>query len=257
MNDFARVRPFLLIAFAVMCLILSPPPCASARGAKVFSATTLVETANYLPCGDKCSALAETASAFCFRMGDQFFVGDGRSYLHENKFSGMEELSGGQFQLRYSRRYLWIKSPDGNVVKIERGSLYENFKNAGCISEVHRPILAEADAHKRPAKLPGDAFALAGPGKGEFPSLFLWFDCTLESDKATITCNRWYPNGDFYGKDWFCARTMEGAPSTTEFDIDPLLSQDGRLVLHSGAVLRHDGRARTNDVLDRPGEACR
>jgi len=28
-------------------------------------------------------------------------------------------------------------------------------------------------------------------------------------------------------------------------------------VLKSGAILRPDHRARTNDILDRPGEACR
>jgi hypothetical protein len=42
-----------------------------------------------------------------------------------------------------------------------------------------------------------------------------------------------------------------------EFEIDPLLSQAGRLVLKSGAVVQQDHRGRTNDVLDRPGETCR
>jgi hypothetical protein len=50
---------------------------------------------------------------------------------------------------------------------------------------------------------------------------------------------------------------VDGAPVGADFALDPLLSQAGRLVLKSGAVLRHDGRARTNDQLDRPGEACR
>jgi hypothetical protein len=39
--------------------------------------------------------------------------------------------------------------------------------------------------------------------------------------------------------------------------LDALKSRDGKLVLKSGAALRHDNRARTNDVLDRPGEVCR
>lgn len=58
---------------------------------------TLVEAANYLPCGDGCSALTDTASAFCFRLGDQVLVGEGRSYLHEGKFSAMEEWTASSF----------------------------------------------------------------------------------------------------------------------------------------------------------------
>jgi hypothetical protein len=50
---------------------------------------------------------------------------------------------------------------------------------------------------------------------------------------------------------------VDGAPVAAEFEIDPLLSQEGRLVLKSGAVVQQDHRARTNDQLDRPGEACR
>jgi hypothetical protein len=72
-----------------------------------------------------------------------------------------------------------------------------------------------------------------------------------------IACQRWYKDGAPYGKDWYCARTVDGAPVAAEFEIDPLLSQEGRLVLKSGAVVQQDHRARTNDVLDRPGETCR
>jgi hypothetical protein len=50
---------------------------------------------------------------------------------------------------------------------------------------------------------------------------------------------------------------MAGEPVGAVATLDPLLSRDGRLVLKSGGALRHDNRARTNDVLDRPGEACR
>jgi hypothetical protein len=42
-----------------------------------------------------------------------------------------------------------------------------------------------------------------------------------------------------------------------DFEVDQLLSQEGRLVLKSGAVVQQDHRARTNDLLDRPSEACR
>jgi hypothetical protein len=209
---------------------------------------------DYQPCRNGCSEQAEPATAFCFRQGNQVLVGDGSSYLHEKKFTGLEELAGKQVQIRFNQRFVWVMLPDGQAMKLERGTTYENFRDAGCIREVRRPIIDGAYAHKRPGKVPSYAFALAGSGKGD---LFLWFQCDLSSDKSVIACQRWYRNGDPYGKDWYCARTVDGAPVAADFEIDPLLSQEGRLVLKSGAVVQQDHRARTNDVLDRPGEACR
>jgi hypothetical protein len=246
-----RFLPLIVLA---ACAALSLTVCASAREAKGFSSATLVESADYQPCRNGCSEHAEPASAFCFRQGDQVVVGDGRSILHEKKFSGLEELAGKQVQIRFNRRFVWVVPPDGPAKKLERGSTYENFRDAGCIREVRRPIIDAAYAHKRPGKVPTYAFALAGSGKGD---LYLWFQCDLNSDKSVIACLRWYRNGDPYGKDWYCARTVDGAPVAADFEIDPLLSQEGRLVLKSGAVVQQDHRARTNDVLDRPNEACR
>ena len=246
-------RPLPLIVFAA-CVALSVSLCASAKEAKGFAPATLVEAANYLPCGDGCSALSDPASAFCFRQGDQVLVGEGKSYLHESKFSSLEELAGKQFQVRFNGRHLWMRPPGGATVKIERGSRFENFKDAGCIREVRRPILKAAYAHKRSGKVPAYAFALAGSGKGD---LYLWFQCDLDPHASVIACRKWYENGDFIGKDWYCSRTEDGAPVPADFEIDRLLSQAGRLVLKSGAVVPEDHRARTNDVLDRPGEACR
>jgi hypothetical protein len=246
-----RFLSFLVFAASVA---LSLSLSASAREAKVFAAATLVEAADYLPCGNGCSAHAEPSSAFCFRMGDQVLVGDGRSYLHEKKFSGLEELAGKQLQIRFNRRSLWIRPSDGPTMKIERGSLFENFKDAGCISAVRKPILTAAYSQKRPAKVPAEAFALAGSGKDD---PYLWFQCDLDSHASMIACRKWYRNGDFYGKDWYCAQTVEGARVPADFELDPLLSQEGRLVLKSGAVVQQDHRGRTNDQLDRPSEACR
>ncbi len=243
----------VLAAFAVLNLTVS----ASAKGTKGFAAATLVEAANYLPCGHGCSALAASDSAFCFQTGDQVLVGEGRSYLREGKFSGLEDLAGKQLQIRFNGRHLWIRTPAGSTVRLRRGSRFENFQNAGCIREVHRPILAAAYAEKRPAKVPADAFALPGSGKGDYPSLFLWYECNLQPDKATIACRRWYRNGDAYSMDWYCARTVAGAPVGAVAALDPLLSMEGSLVLKSGVALQHDHRARTDGQLDRPGEDCR
>jgi hypothetical protein len=251
-----RPKSFRSLLFLVLAssVALGLSLCASAREAKVFAAATLVEAADYLPCGNGCSAHAEPASAFCFRMGDQVLVGDGRSYLHEKKFSSLEELAGMQLQIRFNRRSVWIRPSEGPTMKIERGSQFENFKDAGCVSAVRRPILVVAYSHKRPAKVPAEAFALAGSGRGD---PYLWFQCDLDPHVSVIACRKWYANGDFYGKDWYCARTVAGAPVAADFELDPLLSQEGRLVLKSGAVVQQDRRGRTNDQLDRPNEACR
>lgn len=248
-----RFRRLPLIAMAA-CLGLCL--CASAKESKQFSPATLVEAAHYLPCGEgvSCPATVDTASAFCFRQGDQVLVGEGRSYLHEGKFSSLEEFAGKQLQIRSNRHSLWIKTPDGGLKKINRGSQYENFKDLGCIRAVHQPIIDAAYAEKRPGKVSSGAFPLAGSGKDD---VFLWYECALDPDKTTISCRRWYKNGDVFGKEWYCAATMEGAPVGAVATLDPLLSQVGRLVLKSGAVLRPDHRGRTGDLLDRPHEACR
>ncbi len=245
---------FLPLLFLALGASLGLSISASAKGAKGFSPATLVEAVDYIPCKNGCSPHTAPVSAFCLRQGDQVFVGEGRSYLHEGKFSPMKELAGAQVEIRFSRRYLWIEPPDGTVEKIERGSRYENFKDAGCIRAVRRPILADAYNHKRPGKVPADAFAVAGSGKDD---LYLWYHCDLESSASVIGCRKWYGDGDAYGKDWFCAQTMEGAPVGSVAALDPLLSREGRLVLKSGAVVKPDHRARTNDLLDRPNEACR
>jgi hypothetical protein len=255
--NFVTALRSLLFAVVAAELSLSPAiglPLHHHAKAKSEETATLVEAAEYLPCASGCSTHAAPASAFCFRIGDRVQVAEGKSYLHEGKFSGLEDLAGKQLAVRVNQRSLWVTPPDGRTVKLELGSRYESFKDSSCVREVHRPILDAAAAHKRPAKVPPDALALAGSGKND---LFLWFQCDLNSSEATISCRRWYGNGEPTTKDWFCARTLEGAPVAANFEIDPLLSQDGRLVLRSGAVLAHDGRARTEDRLDRPGEVCR
>ncbi|MFZ1084930.1 MAG: hypothetical protein WAN35_08195 [Terracidiphilus sp.] len=243
-----------IFVFLAACAVLSLAPCAAARSSKEYTAATLRETADYNPCGEECSVVVGSTSAFCFQLDDQFLVGEGRSVLHGEKYSALDDLVGKQLTLGLNRRSLWVGTPDGPVIKLRRGSSYENFKDPGCIRAVHQPIIAAANAQKRPVMLPADAFPLASSG---YIYRFLWYQCALDADKTEITCQSWYPNGDAHGKDFFCARTMAGEPVGAVATLDPLLSQTGRLVLKSGIVVRHDNRARTNDVLDRAGEACR
>jgi hypothetical protein len=253
---FESLTVCLSILFA-MLIVLGSSVCSWARTAKAVDTATLVETETYIPCGNGCSLTLDPARAFCFKMGDRFLVGEGHSYLHEKKFTSFEDLIGKQFPIRWSRRSLWIRPPDRGEVKFERGSVFEGFKTSGCLAEVHRPILHSAASSRRPAKVPVDAIAVAGPDKGEFRPLYLWFECGFNASAATIDCHEWYKSGESAPADWYCARTTEGTPVQATFALDPLLSHAGRLVLQSGAVLQHDNRGRTNGVLDRPGEACR
>jgi hypothetical protein len=246
----------LPVLFALLVL-LGSSICSWARTAKTLDAATLVETETYIPCGDGCSLTLEPARAFCVKLGDQYLVGEGRSYLHEGKFTGFEDLAGKQLPVRFSRRSMWLRPPDRGEVKLARGSEFEGFKNNGCVAAVHGPILQHANAVRRPLKVPPDAVAIAGPEKGEFRPLYLWFQCGFDSSASTIDCREWYKSGEAAPPDWYCARSIDGAPARADFALDPLLSQAGRLVLKSGAVLQHDNRGRTNGQLDRPGEACR
>jgi hypothetical protein len=249
----AACLPFLL----AVLVLLGSATCSWALPPRTADMATLVETETYIPCGNGCSLTLDPARAFCFKLGDQFLVGEGKSYLHEGKFTSFDDLTGKQFGIRSSSRSLWIKPPDSREVKLARGSLFEGFKNGGCLAEVHRPILQRASASRRPATVPPDAIAIAGPDRGEFRPLFLWFECGFDSGAGTIDCREWYKSGQSAPPDWFCAQTTDGVPVAAGFTLDPLLSQAGRLVLHSGAVLQHDDRGRTNGQLDRPGEVCR
>jgi len=160
----------------VLMVLVSSAACSWARTARATETATLVETATYIPCGNGCPLTLEPARAFCFKQGDQFMVAEGRSYLHEGKFTSFDELTGKQLSIRSSRRSLWIRPPDRGEVRLARGSLFEGFKISACMAEVHRPILQHAGASRRPVRVPAHAIAIAGPEKGEFRPLFLWFE---------------------------------------------------------------------------------
>lgn len=263
LNRAKSVRASIPMTLALLVLV-SSAPCASGWPFKAkstgtpkgFETATVVETAQTLSCSGSCSAFTEPATAFCFRMGDQVLLAEGSSYLHDRKFADMDEIAGKEVLIRVSRFWIWLRPPGGSELKLTHGSRFEQFKDAGCVREVHKPILATANREKRPAHVPAAAIAIVGPDKGDSPQLFLWYACAMRSDVATIACRRWYRNGDQASLDWYCAQTLNGAPVKADFAIDPTLSQAGRLVLTSGDVLKHDGRSRINDALERPGEPC-
>lgn len=240
----------------LLCVLAGMAEHASARQARKLEQATVVETAEYTPCGNRCSEAADPARAFCLRAGDQTLVGEGRSYLHEAKFSSMEDYGGKRVQIRFNQRWIWIQASDGTETRIQRGSEYEEFKDRSCVAAVNRPILDTANRQKRPARVPASAVAIAGPEEGDNPQRFLWYACALDSGAATITCQRWYHNGDSFGDDWYCARTLDGRPVQADFSVDALESDAGHLVLSSGGVLEHDQRSRIDGKLDRPESQC-
>jgi hypothetical protein len=240
----------------VLSVLVGTAEHALARQARNMVQATVVETAEYTPCGNRCSEAADPARAFCLRAGDRTLVGEGRSYIHETKFSGMEDYGGKQVKIRFNQRWIWIQASDGTETRIQRGTQYEEFKDRGCVAEVNRPILAKASREKRPGRVPAAAMAIAGPESGDNPQRFLWYACALNSGEATITCKRWYHTGNSFGDDWYCARTLDGNPVGENFSIDPLESDAGHLVLSSGGVLEHDQRSRIDGKLDRPGSPC-
>ncbi len=251
-------RPSLI--FAVMLTAAISMSCmlsAAARPAKEFQTARLVEAAEYIPCADACSPFESPASAFCFRVDDEFMVGEEKSADHKLKSGGTDDLSGKEVSIRFNSHFIWVQPADGPSMKLKHGSLYEGFKESGCIAEVHKPILAHAKSSSRSVKIPNDAIVIAGSGRGDFQPLYLWFECIRDSDTNTIGCARWYGNGDSDGKEWYCSRTADGAPVGPNFAVDQMQSQSGRLVLTNGSLLQYDTRARTGDNLDRPGEACR
>jgi len=252
-TDWHVARVLTVVAFLVLGLTI----CAHARRTKPGATATLVEAADYMPCGADCTTFASPVSAVCVQVDGQSIVAEGENYLHDRRTAWIGDLVGKQVRVRYTRRSLWILPADEASAKLHRGSAYEGFKDPGCVREVHKPIQDEAYAHKRPAGVPGDAFALAGSGRGELPAVYLWFECNLDADGRTITCKRWYRDGVPDATDWFCAATSEGVKVGTKFPIDPLLSQASRLVSTSGALLQHDDRSRTNGKLNFPNEACR
>jgi hypothetical protein len=237
-------------------MLLSASEHAAARQSKSMASAVVVETAQYIPCGDRCSPTAPPARAFCLRSGGQTLVGDGRSFLHQTRFSSMDDFGGMRVRMRFNRRWIWLQTADGSEIKIHRGSKYEGFRDRACLAEVNRPILAWAKRQKRPARIPATALAIAGPQSGSDPQRFLWYACAMGPDAATISCRRWYHNGDPYVGEWYCARTLDGKSVGTNFAIDPLESQAGRLVLNSGGVLELDNRLRIDGRLERPGEPC-
>ena len=181
-------------------------------------------------------------------------AGEGHSYLHGRKFSALEDLSGKQLRFASSGGACGCKTAGWTGIKLSRGSLYENFKSPGCIRAVHQAYPYGGQRREAPRQVPADVFPLAS---SNYIDRFYWYQCALDGDQTEIVCQSWYPNGDLHGKDFFCARTLAGEPVGAVATLDPLLSETGRLVLKSGIVVRHDNRSRTNDVLDRPNEACR
>jgi hypothetical protein len=241
-----------VFAFASLCGLLF--------GTSIFGFSQdaeMVETGEYTPCGDGCAVFVYPTYAFCLKIGNQILVAEGRSYLHMRQFTAGMALVGKRIDIQQDKNHVRIGLPGGKDLRLKLGSYYEGFKNTSCIVAVHKLVLLVAHQTSRPIKVPRTAVAVAGSQIGDYHPLFWWYQCSSSEDRTTFDCNRWYPQGVFGGIDRYCMLTTQQASTDRMLNVDPVLSVEGRIVLSTGAVLQHDDRGRTNDVLDRPSEACR
>jgi hypothetical protein len=236
--------------------LLSFPIRLFAEVDKQYQAAKLVEAKEYSACDYQCAPFNHPVTAYCFRSGDLTLIGERGTILGETNASSMRDFSGKKVQIRFDPTSIWINRPNHRALELKRGSVFEGFKDVGCVAEVHRAKLEIASKIGRPSNVPSDAFALAGPLTGDAKPLFRWFQCVMSADASSITCKKWGRDGSFRGVDRYCARTVAGEPVTANFEIDKLLSRDGKLILKSGYALERDERGRTNEELARPGEVC-
>jgi hypothetical protein len=255
-------RNFSSLVIALLAFFsLSSVICLAANPKEQYQTAKLVEAVEWEPCDYYCYMFNHPATEYCFQVNGQALVGERRGFLWlgESDDESMRSFAGKEVSIRYDTNTIWIERIGHSPLKIKRGSIFEGFKDNGCLIEVHKPKLVLAAASKRPANVPADAFAIAGKQTGDFQSqtVFLWFECKMSKDADTIDCKKWFPRGTPVGVDRYCARTTQGDAVPADFEIDWLASRQGRIVLKRGGVLGLDNRGRTNDELHHPGEACR
>jgi hypothetical protein len=243
--------PFAAI-FALFAFANLHPQLASGNGVQTGQ---LLEATEYSACDYHCAPFNRPTTAYCIQVGSETLVGERASILGESDSDSLRSLVGQEVTFRNDPKFIWLLAPGRSGLKIQRGSLFEQFKENRCIAAVHKPILAAALADLRPSGVPPNAFALAA--RGETAPHYRWFQCSLNSEESGIVCKKWDPKGVWNGVDRYCARTREGDPVHDNFEIDHLLSREGRIILKSGQRLLTDDRGRVNDQLMRPEEPCK
>jgi hypothetical protein len=251
------VKLQLLLVIAIfVALLLGFPFRLFAEVDKQYQAAKLVEAEEYSACDYQCAPFNHPTTAYCFQLGDLTLIGERGTLLGETDAKSMRDFSGKEIQIRLSQTSIWINRADHGALELKRGSIFEGFNDKACIGEVHKAKLEIASKIGRPSNIPSDAFVLAGPLTGDVKPLFRWFQCTMSADASSINCKKWGRDGSFRGVDRYCARTVAGEPVSANFEIDKLLSRDGKLILKSGYALKRDERPRVNGELTQPGVAC-
>jgi len=255
-----RSNHLVSLALVILTLSFFVAICFAAEPNSQDQSAQLLEAVEWEPCGYYCGALNHPATEYCLHVNGQALVGERRGFLWlgESDAASVRNFAGKQVSIRFNASAIWIERSDSSPVKIERGSTFEGFKDADCLIEVHKPKLALAAAAKRPNNIPEDVIALAGTQSvdQQYRAVFIWTKCSMSADTTTVNCSKWYPNGESKGIDRYCARTTAGASIPTNFEVDELISSEGRLVLKGGATVARDDRGRVNDGLMRPTEAC-
>lgn len=220
---------------------------------KTIEKVSLVESARYQPCGQNCTDRAEPITAVCLRSGNETWTAEARDL----RLGDLEQMKGRELTLATGKYGFVIATAGLPSIHFGWSSRYEGFADAGCIAEVHIPILDAAARSRRPATVPAGAVAIVGPGTGEAHPEYLYYECSYEAAGPLIACHRWYENGRPYTDEWYCAATTDHAAVPATFALDAVTSQAGRLRLKSGGILQLDHRWRVEGILQHPGEGCR
>ena len=239
----------MVVPFALASLLGRPSSATDIQTGKLLEAT------EYSACDYHCAPFNRPTVAYCIQVGDETLVGERTSFLGESSNKSLIDFVGQEVTFRADSKSIRLLVPGQRDVKVKKGSLFERFKENRCIAAVHIPILEAAARELRPSQVPVDAFALAADG--ETAPLYRWFTCVVNPVDSDIVCKNWDPKGDSRGVDRYCPRTREGTAVDADFEVDHLLSREGRIVLRGEQVLLQDGRGRVNDKLLKPGEACK
>jgi len=167
--------PILILLGLALALCMRPENHAASA--------TLLEAVEYEPCDYYCGPFNHPRTAYCIDVGGQILVGEraGLLWFGENEPASGRDLVGSQITASFDRRSIWIAA-GRRVIKVARGSSFEQFKDSRCLIEVHKPKLAMAAKAIRPRNIPADAFPLAGAQVGEYRSVFVWYSCAMSVD---------------------------------------------------------------------------
>jgi hypothetical protein len=83
-------------------------------------------------------------------------------WFGESDAVSMRNLVGKQITAHFDERSIWIGQRDQRAIKLKRGTSFEQFTDARCLVEVHKPKLAVAAKAARPHNFASGCFSPRG-----------------------------------------------------------------------------------------------